>query len=253
MPPSAFSFRVSSRRDKHGNASHTTSASTASALGSSSSFFSCFSAAGAGAASTALSMSAKILAANSAGWSMLNPEVRSAVSKSNAAVAEAPASPAACLAFKSRITGEVGLISMVFFPFMYSDARESPMACAFMMRSMLADQPNLEVTKTQGVSVRRLDTVTFSTLPKSSPCIQSVKDLYSSSISLVFAASASSSSPRSRSSLEMSTRVFSLYCARLVIATSSMGSMRNSTSKPFLVSCSRNGEFSAASRVSAAT
>merc|ERR1719218_317068 len=43
---------------------------------------------------------------------------------------------------------------MVFFPFMYSDARESPMACAFMMRSMLADQPNLEVTSTQGVYMK---------------------------------------------------------------------------------------------------
>jgi hypothetical protein len=32
------------------------------------------------------------------------------------------------------------------------------MACAFMMRSMLADQPNLLVTRMHGVSVRRLRT-----------------------------------------------------------------------------------------------
>ena len=123
------------------------------------------------------------------------------------------------------MTGLRGLISMVFLPFMYSEARESPMACAFMMRSMFADQPNLLVTRMQGVSVRRFDTVTFSTLEPRVSRSHSVSPLYSSSISFCLAAS-SSSSPRSRSSLEMSTRVFSLNCDRLVIATSSMGSMR---------------------------
>ena len=77
--------------------------------------------------------------------------------------------------------------------------------------------------------------------------------MYSSSSSFDFFASSSSSSPRSRSSLLMSVSVFSSNCARFVIATSSIGSIRYSTSNPFFVSCSRNGEFSAASLVSAAT
>jgi len=57
---------------------------------------------------------------------------------------------------------------------MYSLARLSPMACAFMMRSMLADQPNLEVTRMHGVSVSRFDTITFSTLSLSVSAIQLV-------------------------------------------------------------------------------
>jgi hypothetical protein len=36
--------------------------------------------------------------------------------------------------------------------------------CDLMMRSMLADQPNLEVTRAQGESASRRDTTTFSTL-----------------------------------------------------------------------------------------
>mmetsp|Transcript_34984 Transcript_34984/g.85737 ORF Transcript_34984/g.85737 Transcript_34984/m.85737 type:complete len:233 (+) Transcript_34984:314-1012(+) len=203
--------------------------------------------------STALSRSAKILAANSAGWSMLKPEVSMAVSNSSSAVATASAEPDACRALRSRMTGENGLISMVLRPFMYSLARLSPMACAFMMRSMLADHPNLEVTRMHGVSVRRRDTVTFSTLAPSTSFIQSVSTLYSSSISLALALSASSSAPMSRSSLEMSTSFFSLNCDRLVMATSSMGSIKYSTSNPFFLICSRNGDASAASRVSAAT
>mmetsp|Transcript_13994 Transcript_13994/g.46348 ORF Transcript_13994/g.46348 Transcript_13994/m.46348 type:complete len:234 (+) Transcript_13994:82-783(+) len=204
-------------------------------------------------APTALSISEKIFAANSAGWSMLNPEVSSAVSNSSSAVAAHSGSFASCLAFKSRITGEVGLISMVFFPFMYSEARLSPIACAFMMRSMFADQPNFDVTSTTGVFVRRLETVTFATLLPKVVAIQSVKTLYSSSISAAAAFSSESSSPRSKSSFEISTSVFSPNCARLVMATSSIGSIRKSTSRPFLVSCSKNGLFSAASLVSAAT
>ena len=42
--------------------------------------------------------------------------------------------------------------------------------CARMMRSMLADQPNLEVTTMAGESVRRLETTTFSTASPSTCC-----------------------------------------------------------------------------------
>ena len=200
-------------------------------------------------------MRSKIFDANAAGSSMAKPELSSAASKRSSAVAAAAeTSPAATRALRSKITGDLGLISIVFLPFMYSCARLSPMACAFMMRSMFADQPNLDVTRMHGVSVRRLDTATFSTLP--APRVswsQSVRGFISSSISVWRFFSSSSTSPRSRSSLEMSTSFFSLYCVRLAIATSSMGSIMNKTSYPFLVSCSRKGEFSAAARVSAAT
>lgn len=58
----------------------------------------------------------------------------------------------------------VGLTSMVFFDVMYDDVDESLSACAFMMRSMLADQPYSPVTSTQGESARRFETTTLSTL-----------------------------------------------------------------------------------------
>ncbi len=45
--------------------------------------------------------------------------------------------------------------------------QEIKLACARMMRSMLALQPNLEATTTAGESVRRLVTETFSTLSPS--------------------------------------------------------------------------------------
>ena len=51
-----------------------------------------------------------------------------------------------------------------FLLLMYEDDEESLSACAFMMRSMLADQPYSPVTSTQGACSRRLDTTTFSTL-----------------------------------------------------------------------------------------
>mmetsp|Transcript_1513 Transcript_1513/g.5035 ORF Transcript_1513/g.5035 Transcript_1513/m.5035 type:complete len:293 (-) Transcript_1513:1567-2445(-) len=244
---------------------HTISASTDSAASSSSSFFFVSSffffvsgtnppdASAVLLSPTASPMSAKIFAAKSAGCSIVNPDVSIAVSKRSSAVVAALASPASCFFFRSRITALVGLISIVFLPFMYSLARESPIACAFMMRSMFADQPNLDVTRMHGVPASRFETITFSTLSPSEVFIHAVNAAYSSSISLIFAFSSSLSSPRSKSSLEMSTSVFSLNDARFVIVTSSIGSIRNKTSKPFFVSCSKNGEFSAASRVSAAT
>merc|ERR1712194_763805 len=53
---------------------------------------------------------------------------------------------------------------MVFLEVMYWDCEASRSACAFIIRSMLADQPYSPVTKTQGESARQLKTTTFSTL-----------------------------------------------------------------------------------------
>merc|ERR1719247_3737196 len=57
-----------------------------------------------------------------------------------------------------------GLISSVFFDAMYDDIELSRSACAFIIRSMLADQPYSPVTRQQGESTMRSDTSTFSTL-----------------------------------------------------------------------------------------
>merc|ERR1712232_247513 len=53
---------------------------------------------------------------------------------------------------------------MVFFDTMYEVMELSRKACAFMMRSMLADHPYSEVVNTQGESAMRELTNTFSTL-----------------------------------------------------------------------------------------
>merc|ERR1712038_1962665 len=58
----------------------------------------------------------------------------------------------------------VGLISMVFLEVMQALCVLSRRACAFIIRSMLADQPYSPVTRQHGESARRLDTTTFSTL-----------------------------------------------------------------------------------------
>merc|ERR1719222_1107654 len=53
---------------------------------------------------------------------------------------------------------------MVFLDDMYAEEDESRSVWAFMMRSMLADQPYSPVTRTQGESARRVETTTLSTL-----------------------------------------------------------------------------------------
>jgi hypothetical protein len=76
-----------------------------------------------------------------------------------------------------------------------------------MMRSMLADQPNLEVTSAQGESVRRVETDTFSTRSPSAALMKSV-----TSFSAVAASSAAalSAGSVSRPSLDTSTCLFVL-------------------------------------------
>ena len=55
------------------------------------------------------------------------------------------------------------LMLCTFLLLMYEEEEESRRACAFMILSMLADQPYSPVTNTQGACSRRLDTTTFST------------------------------------------------------------------------------------------
>ena len=56
---------------------------------------------------------------------------------------------------------------MVFLDTMYDVMELSRKACAFMMRSMLADHPYSEVVSTQGESAILELTITFSTLSPS--------------------------------------------------------------------------------------
>merc|ERR1711985_77295 len=63
--------------------------------------------------------------------------------------------------------GCMGLTSMVFLEDMYPDMELSLRAWAFMMRSMLADQPYSPVTRQQGEEERRSETTTFSALSPS--------------------------------------------------------------------------------------
>ncbi|TYZ63420.1 hypothetical protein PybrP1_008369 [[Pythium] brassicae (nom. inval.)] len=67
--------------------------------------------------------------------------------------------------------GWSGLISIVFFEDMYDDVLLSRSACAFMMRSMFADQPYSPVTSTHGDSTMRFEISTFSTLSSSTSLI----------------------------------------------------------------------------------
>merc|ERR1711881_591645 len=68
---------------------------------------------------------------------------------------------------RASMMGCRGLTSMVFLEDMYPDMELSLRAWAFMMRSMLADQPYSPVTRQQGEVERRSETTTFSALSPS--------------------------------------------------------------------------------------
>merc|ERR1711970_1555660 len=71
--------------------------------------------------------------------------------------------------FSSDMIECFGFTSIVFFETMYEVIELSRNACAFMMRSMFADQPYSDVVKTHGESAMRVLTTTFSVLsPKTS-------------------------------------------------------------------------------------
>merc|ERR1719488_445987 len=137
--------------------------------------------------------------ANCVGSSRLKPDVRREVSNNNQIKSLTVLSDlsAAAFFFSSVIIECLGLISIVFLDTMYDVIELSRKACAFMMRSMFADQPYSEVVRTQGESTIRELTKTFSTLsPKTSfmSFVRGSNSAFSSS-SFFFSSSSSMSKP----------------------------------------------------------
>merc|ERR1712203_1287308 len=104
--------------------------------------------------------------ANCVGSSRLKPEVSKDVSNNSQIRSLTVLSDLSAAAFflSSDMMECFGFTSMVFFETMYDVIELSRSACAFMMRSMLADQPYSEVVRTHGESAMRELTRTFSTL-----------------------------------------------------------------------------------------
>merc|ERR1712039_918108 len=95
--------------------------------------------------------------ANWVGSSRLKPEVSREVSNRSQIKSFTVLSDlsAAAFFFSSVMMECFGLISIVFFDTMYEVMELSRKACAFMMRSMFADQPYSDVVSTQGESAMR--------------------------------------------------------------------------------------------------
>merc|ERR1712182_61567 len=117
----------------------------------------------------------------------------------------------------------MGLTSMVFLEDMYPDMELSLRAWAFMMRSMLADQPYSPVTRQQGEEERRSETTTFSTLsPRTS-----FMSLHRPSQAAFFSSNSFFSSSvfsRSRPSLVTAMSFLPSYSLSCCTAYSSIGS-----------------------------
>merc|ERR1711990_181428 len=137
--------------------------------------------------------------ANCVGSSKLKPDVRSDVSNSSQIRSFTVLSDLSADAFSlsSDMIAWFGLISIVFFETMYELIELSRSACAFMMRSMFADQPCSDVTNTTGESAMRVPTSTFSTLsPRTSlMSLQSGSNSALSSSVFFFSSSVSKSRP----------------------------------------------------------
>merc|ERR1712193_98758 len=103
--------------------------------------------------------------ANCVGSSRLNPEVSSEVSNNSQIKSLTVLSDLSADAFffNSVMIECFGFTSIVFLDCMYDDIELSRRACAFMIRSMFADQPYSEVVRTHGESAMRSLTTTFST------------------------------------------------------------------------------------------
>mmetsp|Transcript_15252 Transcript_15252/g.32750 ORF Transcript_15252/g.32750 Transcript_15252/m.32750 type:complete len:206 (-) Transcript_15252:1253-1870(-) len=185
-----------------------------------------------------------IRAAKIFGSSSENPDVSSAVSNSKLTKSFTVLS---LLSASTRVRNSFtiafpGLISIVFREDMYIERDESRSACAFMMRSMFADQPYSPVTRMHGESDKRSETTTFSTFsPRMSFMIvhRLSNDAFSSS-RFFFSSSVSSISIPS---FEQHTSFFPSYSFSCCTQYSSMGSTIKMTSKPFCFSFSRNGLF----------
>merc|ERR1712046_487130 len=118
--------------------------------------------------------------ANCVGSSKLKPEVSKDVSNSNQIRSFTVLSDlsAAAFFFNSVMIECLGLISMVFLETMYEVMELSRKACAFIIRSMFADQPYSDVVKTHGESAIRVLTITFSTLSPRTSFISFVNGSY---------------------------------------------------------------------------
>merc|ERR1719437_13699 len=188
--------------------------------------------------------------ANCVGSSRLKPEVSNDVSKSNQIKSLTVLSDlsAAAFFFNSDMMECFGFTSIVFLDTMYEVMLLSRRACAFMMRSMLADHPYSEVVSTHGESAKRELTKTFSTLSPNTSFINFVKGSNSAFNSSIFFFSSSSS--MSRPSLVVLFNFLpsnSLSCCK---AYSSMGSTMYKTSRPFLRRVSKKGEEDTAAMLS---
>merc|ERR1712193_93155 len=180
--------------------------------------------------------------ANCVGSSRLKPEVSSEVSKRSQIKSFTVLSDlsAAAFFFSSVMIECFGLISMVFFETMYEVMELSRKACAFMIRSMFADQPYSEVVSTQGESAMRPLTTTFSTLSPSTSFISLVNGSNSafSSSSFFFSSSSSTSKP----SLVVDFNFLPSNSLSCCTAYSSIGSHMYRTSSPFLRRASKKGD-----------
>merc|ERR1712187_232732 len=92
--------------------------------------------------------------ANCVGSSRLKPDVRREVSNNSQIRSLTVLSDLSAAAFflSSVMMECLGLISIVFLDTMYEVMELSRNACAFMIRSMLADHPYSDVVKTHGES-----------------------------------------------------------------------------------------------------
>merc|ERR1711972_749459 len=187
--------------------------------------------------------------ANCVGSSKLKPEVNREVSKSNQIKSFTVLSDlsAAAFFFNSDMIECFGLTSMVFFDTMYEVMELSRKACAFMMRSMFADQPYSEVVSTHGESAMRELTSTFSTLSPSTSFMSLVKGSNSAFNSSSFFFSSSS---MSRPSLVVDFSFLPSNSFSCWTAYSSIGSTMYRTSSPFLRRVSRNGDEDTAAMLS---
>merc|ERR1719247_365795 len=180
--------------------------------------------------------------ANCVGSSRLKPDVSSEVSKRSQIKSFTVLSDLSADAFffSSVMIECFGFTSMVFLDCMYEDIELSRRACAFIIRSMFADQPYSDVVRTQGESTMRSLTTTFSTLSPNTSFMSLVKGSNSAfnSSSFFF----SSSSAMSKPSLVTDLSFFPSNSFNCCTEYSSTGSTMYRTSKPFFRRLSKKGE-----------
>merc|ERR1719447_1255741 len=188
--------------------------------------------------------------ANCVGSSKLKPDVSNEVSKSSQMRSFTVLSDlsAAAFFFSSDMMECFGFTSMVFLDTMYEVMELSRKACAFMMRSMFADQPYSLVVSTQGESAMRELISTFSTLSPSTSFMSFVRGSNSALSSSNFFFSSSSSI--SRPSLVVDFNFLPSNSLSCCTQYSSTGSTMYITSSPFFRRVSKNGDEETAAMLS---